>query len=125
MTMADLLHWASGLDWQEDYEYAPLKSSVVAMLYTRGHRDMAAFTVDQDAYAAPGQVFRYSSGDSGLLSAALKGIVGPARYADYPWTALFEPWAFAMPSGKPTPRVSSSPRPTPTSPRGIWRGSAC
>ena len=91
MTMADLLHWASGLDWQEDYEYAPLKSSVVAMLYTRGHRDMAAFTVDQDAYAAPGQVFRYSSGDSGLLSAALKGIVGPARYADYPWTALFDP----------------------------------
>jgi CubicO group peptidase (beta-lactamase class C family) len=44
ITMADLLHWASGLDWQEDYEYAPLKSSVVAMLYTRGQRDMAAFT---------------------------------------------------------------------------------
>ena len=40
MTMADLLHWASGLDWQEDYEYAPLKSSVVAMLYTRGHRNI-------------------------------------------------------------------------------------
>jgi CubicO group peptidase (beta-lactamase class C family) len=91
MTMADLLHWASGLDWQEDYEYAPLKSSVVAMLYTRGHRDMAAFTADHDAYARPGQAFRYSSGDSNLLSVALKAIVGPARYPDYPWTALFEP----------------------------------
>ncbi|WPN56774.1 serine hydrolase [Pseudomonas sp. P9_31] len=91
MTMADLLHWASGLDWQEDYEYAPLKSSVVAMLYTRGHRDMAAFTADHDEYARPGQAFRYSSGDSNLLSAALKTIVGPARYPDYPWTALFEP----------------------------------
>nr|WP_314524907.1 serine hydrolase [uncultured Pseudomonas sp.] len=91
MTMADLLHWASGLDWQEDYEYAPLKSSVVAMLYTRGHSDMAAFTADHDTYAAPGLAFRYSSGDSNLLSAALKSIVGPARYADYPWTALFEP----------------------------------
>ncbi|KZN18517.1 MULTISPECIES: serine hydrolase domain-containing protein [Pseudomonas] len=91
MTMADLLHWASGLDWQEDYEYAPLKSSVVAMLYTRGHRDMAAFTVEHDEYAKPGQAFRYSSGDSNLLSAALKTIVGPARYPDYPWTALFEP----------------------------------
>ena len=91
MTMADLLHWASGLDWQEDYEYAPLKSSVVAMLYTRGHRDMAAFTADHDKYAKPGQAFRYSSGDSNLLSAALKTIVGPARYPDYPWTALFEP----------------------------------
>ncbi|WP_460147683.1 serine hydrolase domain-containing protein [Pseudomonas sp. S2_A02] len=91
MTMADLLHWASGLDWQEDYEYAPLKSSVVAMLYTRGHRDMAAFTANHDEYAKPGQAFRYSSGDSNLLSAALKAIVGPARYPDYPWTALFEP----------------------------------
>ncbi|MBV6822602.1 serine hydrolase [Pseudomonas sp. PD9R] len=91
ITMADLLHWASGLDWQEDYEYAPLKSSVVAMLYTRGHHDMAAFTADHEAYATPGQRFRYSSGDSGLLSAALKTIVGPNRYADYPWTALFDP----------------------------------
>ncbi|TPG85210.1 serine hydrolase domain-containing protein [Pseudomonas mandelii] len=91
MTMADLLHWASGLDWQEDYEYAPLKSSVVAMLYTRGHPDMAAFTADHGEYAKPGQAFRYSSGDSNLLSAALKNIVGPNRYPDYPWTALFEP----------------------------------
>ncbi|MBV4475085.1 serine hydrolase domain-containing protein [Pseudomonas botevensis] len=91
ITMADLLHWASGLDWQEDYEYAPLKSSVVAMLYTRGHRDMAAFTADHDRYAAPGQAFRYSSGDSNLLAATLKTIVGPSRYPDYPWTALFEP----------------------------------
>jgi CubicO group peptidase (beta-lactamase class C family) len=91
MTMADLLHWASGLDWQEDYEYAPLKSSVVAMLYTRGHPDMAAFTADHGEYAKPGQAFRYSSGDSNLLAAALKTIVGPSRYPDYPWTALFEP----------------------------------
>ncbi|MXI46597.1 serine hydrolase [Pseudomonas moraviensis] len=91
ITLGHLLNWASGLDWQEDYEYAPLKSSVVAMLYTRGHRDMAAFTAGHDAYAAPGQAFRYSSGDSNLLAAALKTMVGPARYADYPWTALFEP----------------------------------
>jgi CubicO group peptidase (beta-lactamase class C family) len=91
MTMADLLHWASGLDWQEDYEYAPLKSSVVAMLYTRGRQDIAAFTAGHDGYAQPGQAFRYSSGDTNLLSAALKTIVGPTRYTDYPWTALFEP----------------------------------
>ncbi|MCZ2996097.1 serine hydrolase, partial [Acinetobacter baumannii] len=41
ITLGHLLNWASGLDWQEDYEYAPLKSSVVAMLYTRGRADMA------------------------------------------------------------------------------------
>ena len=91
ITIADLLHWASGIDWQEDYEYAPLKSSVVAMLYTRGHQDMARFTADHHSYAVPGEAFRYSSGDSNLLAAALKSIVGPQRYPDYPWTALFEP----------------------------------
>ncbi|MGZ0784929.1 serine hydrolase domain-containing protein [Pseudomonas saponiphila] len=91
ITLADLLHWASGLDWQEDYEYAPLNSSVVAMLYTRGHRDMAAFAAQQATAAPAGQVFRYSSGDSNLLAASLRGIVGPERYADYPWHALFEP----------------------------------
>ncbi|VVO42609.1 serine hydrolase domain-containing protein [Pseudomonas fluorescens] len=90
ISMADLLHWASGLDWQEDYEYAPLKSSVVAMLYTRGRSDMAAFTTAHDEFSAPGQAFRYSSGDSNLLSAALKHMLG-AQYPDYPWTALFEP----------------------------------
>lgn len=86
-----LLNWASGLDWREDYEYAPLTSSVVAMLYTRGRADMAAFTAAHATAAAPGTRFRYSSGDSNVLSAALKGMVGAEAYADYPWSALFEP----------------------------------
>ncbi|MFZ6045156.1 serine hydrolase domain-containing protein [Pseudomonas sp. CR3202] len=89
--LAHLLHWASGLAWQEDYEYAPLKSSVVAMLYTRGRADMAAFAAGHPLDAVPGQRFRYSSGDSNLLSAALRGMVGERAYVDYPWTALFEP----------------------------------
>ena len=86
-----LLNWASGLAWEEDYEYAPLKSSVVAMLYTRGRGDMAAFTAAPPADAVPGTRFRYSSGDSNVLAAALRGMVGEQAYADYPWTALFEP----------------------------------
>jgi CubicO group peptidase (beta-lactamase class C family) len=86
-----LLNWASGLAWQEDYEYAPLKSSVVAMLYTRGRDDMAAFAAAHDADTEAGARFRYSSGDSNVLAAALKGMVGAEAYPDYPWTALFEP----------------------------------
>jgi CubicO group peptidase (beta-lactamase class C family) len=89
--MQDLLHWASGLDWQEDYEYAPLNSSVVAMLYTRGRGDMARFTADHDVASAPGTSYRYSSGDSTVLAAALKDMVGDKAYPDYPWTALFDP----------------------------------
>jgi CubicO group peptidase (beta-lactamase class C family) len=91
VTMADLLHWASGLDWQEDYEYAPLKSSVVAMLYTRGRADMAEFAANTESFSAPGQAFRYSSGDSNILSAALKGMLGHKAYMSYPWDALFKP----------------------------------
>ncbi|ARU89629.1 serine hydrolase [Pseudomonas sp. M30-35] len=89
--MGHLLNWASGLDWQEDYEYAPLKSSVVAMLYTRGRSDMAAFIAEHPADAEPGQRFRYSSGDSTVLAAALQGMLSPDEYKNYPWTALFEP----------------------------------
>ena len=87
----DLMHWASGLAWQEDYEYAPLSSSVVAMLYTLGRGDMARFTASQGTYNKPGIAFRYSSGDSNLLAASLKNMVGEQGYADYPWTALFDP----------------------------------
>ena len=89
--LGHLFNWASGLNWQEDYEYAPLNSSVVAMLYTRGRADMPAFVASHQGEATPGSRFRYSSGDSNVLSAALKGMVGAKVYADYPWTALFEP----------------------------------
>ena len=46
VTLRHLLNWSSGLDWREDYEFAPLKSSVVAMLYTRGRDDMAGFVAE-------------------------------------------------------------------------------
>ncbi|WP_136474738.1 serine hydrolase [Pseudomonas sp. DG56-2] len=89
--LEDLLHWASGLNWQENYEYAPLHSSVVAMLYTRGRGDMAAFTAARPAAETPGQRFLYSSGDSNLLAAALRAMLPPGDYAAYPWDALFTP----------------------------------
>ncbi|QXI29846.1 serine hydrolase domain-containing protein [Pseudomonas vanderleydeniana] len=91
VTLEHLLNWSSGVAWQEDYEYAPLNSSVVAMLYTLGHADMAGYTAGQGEDAPPGRSFRYSSGDSNALAAALRGIVGSQRYPDYPWTALFDP----------------------------------
>jgi CubicO group peptidase (beta-lactamase class C family) len=91
ITLKHLMQWASGLDWQEDYEYAPLNSSVVAMLYTRGRGDMARFTAEHERGQTPGAALRYSSGDSNVLSAALQTMVGAQAYVDYPWTALFEP----------------------------------
>jgi len=81
------------------------------MLYTRGHRDMAAFTAQQTASGPPGQVFRYSSGDSNLLAASLRGMVGEGQYADYPWRALFEPLGITQACGSGMqPALSSLPR---------------
>jgi CubicO group peptidase (beta-lactamase class C family) len=89
--LGHLFNWASGLDWQEGYELAPVKSSVVAMLYTLGREDMPAFVANHHAEVPPATRFRYSSGDTNVLSAALHGMLGDAAYANYPWTALFEP----------------------------------
>lgn len=91
LRLRHLLNWTSGLAWEEDYEYAPLRSSVVAMLYTRGRSDMAGFVTQHVADTAPGTRFSYSSGDSVLLAAALRGMLPADQYADYPWRALFEP----------------------------------
>ncbi|SEP92844.1 CubicO group peptidase, beta-lactamase class C family [Azotobacter beijerinckii] len=91
LRLRHLLNWTSGLAWEEDYEYAPLTSSVLAMLYTRGRKDMAGFAAQHAAGVAPGTRFSYSSGDSILLAATLKGMLVAGQYADYPWRALFEP----------------------------------
>ena len=90
ITYRELLQMRSGIDFDEAYEFAPLFSSVLAMLYTRGRADMAAFAAAQPMAAEAGTVWRYKSGDSLILAAALRDLVGADRYPDYPWTALFD-----------------------------------
>jgi CubicO group peptidase (beta-lactamase class C family) len=89
--VADLLRMSSGIDWAETYETSPFFSSVIAMLYTRGRRDMAAFVAEQGQAYAPGSRWNYSSGDSNALMAVLRGAVGEAAYENYPWERLFTP----------------------------------
>ena len=88
-----LLTFSSGLRWTETYEGQKNQaSSVFAMLYGEGRRDMATFVATHDLAKAPGSnVVEYSSGDSTLLAAIIGGAV-EARFTDlYPWTMLFEP----------------------------------
>ena len=91
ITYRALLRMSSGIDFNESYEFDPIRSSVLAMLYTRGRADMGGFAASQPQAAAPGTAWRYSSGDSTILAKALRDAVGPAAYPDFPWTALFEP----------------------------------
>lgn len=91
MRVRHLLNMSSGLFWAEDYEYAPLKSDVVAMLYTRGQDDMPAFVADRAMRAEPGTHVFYSSGDTNLLHGILRNALGDdQRYTNYPWQELFD-----------------------------------
>lgn len=91
ITVRHLLNMSSGLAFMEEYEFAPLRSSVVAMLYTRGKSDMARFTADLEVRAKAGTHVYYSSGDSNLAMAALRAGLSPEEYATLPWRELFDP----------------------------------
>lgn len=94
ITVQDLLEFASGLDWTETYEgKSNQASSVLAMLYGEGRKDMATFVATHRLRDAPGTSFMYSSGDTTLLASvlgeAVKTKLGMGE--DFPWTLLFEP----------------------------------
>lgn len=92
LKIRNLLDFASGFDWAEDYEGASRQdSSVIAMLYGEGHEDMSRFVLEQDRSDAPGQAYRYSTGDSTLLGAVVDHAMRPRFGDDYPWTVLFDP----------------------------------
>lgn len=93
-----LLRMSSGLYWSEGYESSPLKSSVVAMLYTRGRNDMASFAASQDLIYLPGTHWYYSSGTTNILTALLRNAYNsPAepkqptdRFEDLVFNRLFK-----------------------------------
>lgn len=88
ITLAHLMQWSSGLRWQETYEEDGdrTKSSPGQMLYFRGAKDAMKYTLDLPMMAPPGELYRYSTGDSTLLTGILQAIW---RNRDFPWTSLF------------------------------------
>ena len=125
ITYRELLQMRSGIDFDEAYEFAPLFSSVLAMLYTRGRADMAAFAAAQPMAAEAGTVWRYKSGDSLILAAALRDLVGADRYPDYPWTALFDRIGVTSAVWERDAPAPSSAPPTSTSRPATSPASAC
>lgn len=84
ITIENLLHQMSGLDFLEDYTKA---SDVTNMLYQEDN--MAAFTARHKLAHKPGTVFSYSSGNSNILARIIRQTVGEKKYAGYPFSALF------------------------------------
>ena len=92
ITAEHLVTFTSGLRWKESYEGEKNQvSSVLAMLYGEGKRDMATFVAIHDLEHEPGQHVSYSTGDAVLLSAVIGAAVSEKYDARYPWTMLFEP----------------------------------
>jgi CubicO group peptidase (beta-lactamase class C family) len=92
ITVQHLLEFSSGLAWKESYEGESNQvSSVLAMLYGEGRRDMATFIASHATRAAPGTTYMYSSGDTTLLAAVVDHALRGSLDANYPWTLLFDP----------------------------------
>jgi len=72
LSIENLLDWSSGFQWNEGYEFNPLNSNVVAMLYTGGRQNMAQYVLNRPWAYRPGTKWQYSTGDSTLLMAVLQ-----------------------------------------------------
>jgi len=92
VTVRNLLEFGSGFDWKEGYEGGPLQgSSVLAMLYGEGRRDMVAFITSHALRDAPGTSWQYSSGDSTLLAGVVGAAMKPRHGDGWEWKLLFDP----------------------------------
>jgi CubicO group peptidase (beta-lactamase class C family) len=137
ITPRHLLESASGIEWSEGYEGSPPRSSsVLAMLYGEGSRDMTSFVLAHARSAPPGKAWRYSSGDSVLLASVVGRALQPRFGPEWPERALLEPLgmesAVLERDGAGTPVGSSWLHATPRDlarlgllylDDGCWRGS--
>jgi CubicO group peptidase (beta-lactamase class C family) len=91
MQVVHPLTFATGLDWQEEYENSSYQaSSVIAMLYGVGHRDMLKHVLTHRQAAAPGAQWRYSTGDSTLAAAVAKAALERKAGARAFWPLFFD-----------------------------------
>ena len=88
-TIEHLLQMGSGLQWDEDYA-DPVKSNVLQLLYGN-QPDMGAYAASRPRAAPAGSTFNYSSGDSDLLAAALKGALKGQDMRAWATSVLFQP----------------------------------
>lgn len=91
VTIGNLIEMSSGFNWQETYEGSLTESSIMAMLYGPGAIDQVTYALKvQMRKNKPGTEFRYSGGNTSILSGVLKKVYGD-EYDDLPWRLLFDP----------------------------------
>lgn len=91
ITITQLMHMSSGIDWIEEDKENLLQSDPWFAFYSRAsYKDMPAWIAQRSLSHQPDDKFNYSSGDSGLLVATLRGAIGETNYENYAWTNLFD-----------------------------------
>ena len=84
ITLNDLMHASSGLNWEENYG-GP--SGATNMLFKK--KDMGLFAADVESKYKPGETFYYSSGTTNIISRIVRETVGDENYYRFPYEALF------------------------------------
>jgi CubicO group peptidase (beta-lactamase class C family) len=83
ITLNDLMHASSGLEWIEDYG-SP--SGATNMLFKS--KDMGISAATAKAKEKPGEVFYYSSGTTNIISRIVRETVGDEDYYKFPYDEL-------------------------------------
>ena len=84
ITLNDLLHMSSGLDWSEVYNRP---SDATDMLFRE--QDAGRFAFSVKATDEPNEKFHYSSGTTNILQWIIRQKVGDEQYHRFPYNKLF------------------------------------
>jgi CubicO group peptidase (beta-lactamase class C family) len=84
ITLNDLLHMSSGLDWVENYS-GP--SGATNMLFKK--KDMGLYASEAPLKDEPGKKFYYSSGTTNIISHIVRQTIGDENYYRFPSVELF------------------------------------
>ncbi len=88
MTLENVLHMSTGLEWVEDYDVSRASSSdVVQLVFTT--ESPLDYVLAKPQETPPGTVFEYSSGNTLLMSGAIQKATG-MRAGDYAQSRLFD-----------------------------------
>jgi CubicO group peptidase (beta-lactamase class C family) len=84
ITLNDLMHASSGLEWEEKYG-GP--SGATNMLFKK--KDAGLYAIQAKLASDPGKVFYYSSGTTNIISRIVRQTVGDEYYYRLPYEKLF------------------------------------
>ena len=82
ITIRQALHMADGLRWREDGYDDPASNDAAKMLFGPGRENIVEYVSDKGQEFPPGQKWRYSSGTTNLISAAIGRAVSPRSIRD-------------------------------------------